>query len=167
MNRRQATRNILLAGAGVTLLPYCSTEDWPSFENLGLENKAYRTTQALIDQILPDNDENIQNQESRLEFVLKQVNDRFSSEDIEQFKAGLEAVDQAARTEHGRAFSKLPPEQQMATILAQAETESPAAFCIQRTKRLCVEHFTRSEYYMKNLLDFEFAPGRYVGCAKV
>jgi len=167
MNRRQATRNILLVGAGASLLPYCSIQDWPTFENLRLENKAYRTVQALIDQILPDNDDTIQNPESRLEFVLKQVNDRYSPEEIEQFKTGLDAIDQAAQTEHGRSFNKLPPEQQMAGILAQAETEGPAAFCIQRTKRLCVEHFTRSEYYMKELLDFEFAPGRYVGCAKV
>lgn len=151
----------------MTLLPYCSAEHWPTFENLALENKAYRTVQALIEQVLPDNDEHIQNRESRLEFVLKQVNDRFSAEDIKRFKTGLTAIDQAARTAHGRAFNKLESTQQMAGILAQATTESPAGFCIRSTKGLCVEHFTRSEYYMKELLDFEFAPGRYVGCAKV
>lgn len=167
MNRRQAARNILLVGAGTSLLPYCSSNNWPTFENLDLEKKAYRTVQALINQILPDNDEPIQNRESRLSFVLKQVNDCYSPEDIEQFKNGLNAIDEEARKTYGRSFSRLPAEEQMASLLVQAETEGEAAFSIRLTKRLSVEHFTRSEYYMKELLDFEFAPGRYVGCAKV
>ena len=167
MNRRQAAKNLLFAGVGAPLLPYCSGEDWPAFAQLNLSDKSYRTVQALIEQILPDDDEQIINRESRLEFVLKQVNDRFSDEQITQFKAGLDALNEATRTEYGRPFFQLQPEQQLSVILAQAEAESAAGFCLQQTKALCVEHFTRSEHYLKTYLDFEFAPGRYVGCVTV
>lgn len=168
MNRRQAAKNILLVGAGATLLPYCSTENWPTYENLGLENKAYHTVQALINQILPDDDERIKNMESRFDFVLKQLNDRYAPEDIEQFKSGLTLLDETANEAHQTSFYKLAPEEQLATILSLSEKQDdPAAFCIGTTKRLCVEHFTRSEYFMKEIMDFEFAPGRYIGCVAV
>jgi hypothetical protein len=156
-----------LVGAGASLLPYCTAERWPSFENLALENKAYKTLQALINQILPDEDEQITNMESRFEFVLKQVNDLYSTENIEQFKNGLKQLNETTRENHNQDFHKIAAEEQLATLVSLVDQEGSAAYTIQTTKGLCVEHFTRSEYFMKELMDFEFVPGRYVGCMEV
>ena len=35
------------------------------------------------------------------------------------------------------------------------------------TKRLSVQAYTSSEYFLTNIAKFEFAPGRYLGCVPV
>ncbi len=48
----------------------------------------------------------------------------------------------------------------------ESNTETLNYF-FDQTFYLTKQHFTTSEFFMKNYKDFEFVPGRYIGCKEV
>ena len=40
-------------------------------------------------------------------------------------------------------------------------------FFINTTKDLSITHFTTSEFYMTEYLNYEYAPSRYIGCISI
>ena len=40
-------------------------------------------------------------------------------------------------------------------------------FFINTTKRLSIRHFTTSEFYLTEYLNYEYAPSRYIGCVTI
>ena len=67
-------------------------------------------------------------------------------------------------------FQKLKPESQneLFSLLQNAEGNSDNLnHFFSTTYDLTKHHFTTSEYFMINHLEFEFIPGRYLGCIEV
>ena len=40
-------------------------------------------------------------------------------------------------------------------------------FFINTTKHLSITHFTTSEFYLTEYLNYEYAPSRYIGCVTI
>lgn len=170
MNRRKAIRNIAIVSTGIVLLPACEMESLPVYENLALEPQQLDLIDWLTNAILPKEGLEISTPESTSDFVLTMLNDCYAPEDIRQYLAGSKIFVQYVKDEYGISYKKLNPEQSIllfSEIMKSGLLPESLKFFLATTKQLTVRHFTSSEYFMKNHLDFEFAPGRYLGCVRV
>jgi len=154
MKRREAIQNMFLLSAGVALLPNCQMEEQgPIYANVPLEKGQRTLMNLLTDAILPRAGTEVTTPETTTDFILTMLNDCTSSEDIQKY-----------------LLKKMAPEKQLELFsnLGESEkmTDAAKAF-FNQTAWMTRQHFTSSEYFMKNRLDFEFAPGRYLGCEPV
>lgn len=170
MKRRDAVKFIVLLPPTVGLLSSCNMEEIPVYENVMLEDKQYRLIAQLCDSILPTEGLELNRGEKTVDFVLTVLNDNHSPEDIEKYKLGLTEFQTLLKEKYGSAFRKMDSEKKL-EVLTMLKTDESNSEALQKfysiTEGLTKEHFISSEYFMKNYLDFEFAPGRYDGAVEL
>lgn len=160
----------IMAG-GAVLLPACRTENWPTYSNLPLEADQHRLMQWLTEALLPKAGRpEIVAPEATDHFVLTMINDCYAPEEIQRFQAGLQAFQQYLKDKDGPDYDQLTPEQNVTLFAEVSNSESVSEdlkYFLNTTKRLSVQHFTSTEYFLTNIMDWEFAPGRFHGCVPV
>ena len=173
MKRRKAIQNIVAVGAATTLLPACNffQEPLKVYENLPLDRTQRTILSKLSETILPKIGlDKLSTPEPTLDFMLTMLNDCSPKADIEKYLAGFADFQTYLSEKYQQSFSNLQPAQvtELLTFLTTSE-EVPenVKYFFNTTNSLTQKHFKSSEYYMKNYLDFEFAPGHYEGCATV
>lgn len=170
MKRRQVIKNIVLASSGMVLLPTCRFEQLPTFQNFSVETDDLELLSWLTDSMLPKGELEISTPETTVQFLLTMLDDCYDQPDIQQYMTGMKLFVQFIRDEYRTSFRNLNQEQ--AVLLFAKVTNSDVLpdslpYFLSTTKRLTVQHFTSSEYFLKNYMDFEFVPGRYLGCVRV
>ncbi|MEZ5040385.1 MAG: gluconate 2-dehydrogenase subunit 3 family protein [Saprospiraceae bacterium] len=167
MKRRQALQNIVVISSGVALLPACDFEQVPVYKNIPLERKQWRMLEWLTDAILPKGELEISAPESTADFVLTMVNDCYDPADVKKYVEGLQGFEQYLTETVGSSFKRLDEAQKTQLLAALSESETTPEnikYLYNTTRRLAQQHFTSTEYFLKNYLDYEFVPGRYIGC---
>lgn len=171
MKRRKAVRNLALIAGGVAFLPGCSLEEKePVFDQLALEQGDYRLVDKITKAMLPRGDSPVETMEPTADFVLNMVNDVYMKKDSVRFVRGLKLFKQLIKDENRKTFAELNTQQHM--LLFTEITHSniypkSLKYFLSTTKQLTIRHFTSSQSYMTDILDFEFVPGRYLGCQNV
>lgn len=170
MKRRKALQNIVIISSGMALLPACSSDEVlarPTYSNLPLDNDQSNFIAYLTRMILPKDGLDINTPEPTSHFVLKMLNDCYAPEDIEKYISGMKLFKQYIQDEYKISFKRLNPQQQILAFTELTESNifpKNLQYFLNTTKSLTIRHFTSSEFFMKNYLDFEFVPGRYTGC---
>jgi len=171
MKRREAIQNIFLLSAGLALLPNCQMEEkGPVYANVPLEKGQRTLMNLLTDAILPRTGTAITTPESTTDFILTMLNDCTAPEAIQKYLLGMKEFQLGIKALHDTTFKKLAPEKQLELFTSLGESEKmtdAAKDFFNHTAGMTRRHFTSSEYFMKNRLDFEFVPGRYLGCEPV
>lgn len=176
MNRRTAIQNIALTAAGLAFLPACKLEQIPVFENIPLEPAQYHMLGDVIKTILPLKETPIKTPETTTDFILTMFNDCYAPEETERFLTGLKTFEKHLQEQKQTTFKKLDDTQRVALLTELTEEkegeekdENMGAMrhFIGTTRGMAIWHFTSSEHYMENFLDFEFVPGRYIGCEAI
>ena len=166
MKRRSALQKIAWVSGGIAMLPYyCSTQsEITVYNNLPIAISDRNLINLLSNLILPEDPESFPTMESRLDFVLTQVNDGFDSQEISDYLFGMTAFREHVMATYGTSFEDLVELDQLACIGKTIDCSDEKSFFVSTIKRHSLRHFTTSENYMKNYLNFEFMPGRYNGC---
>lgn len=170
MQRRQAIRNIALISAGAVLAPACNFEGGPVYKNIPLKPEQFQLIEWLTDAILPKGELPFDTPESASHFALNMINDCFDPKDIQNYLTGLKIFMQYVQDEYQTSCKNLNPEQQVllfSKIMQSDILPKSLRYFLSTTKQLSVRHFTSSEYFMQNYLNYEFVPGRYSGCVSV
>ncbi|MEM6316855.1 MAG: gluconate 2-dehydrogenase subunit 3 family protein [Bacteroidota bacterium] len=170
MTRREAVRNILLLSTSAAFLPACNFEEGPVYANVPLERGQRTFIELVTNAILPREGTEVMTLESTTDFILTMLNDCTSPEDIQKYLLGIKEFQQGVKSMYDTAFKRLDAEQQvdLFTTLGGAESMTEAAkHFFNKTNGLTRWHFTGSEYFMKEVQEFEFVPGRYIGCRAV
>ena len=169
MKRRSALQKIAWVGGGIAMLPYyCSTHsEITSYSNLPIVISDRNLINLISNLILPEDTENFPTMESRLDFILTRVNDGFDSQEVSDYLFGMTAFRRHVIATYGTPFEDLVTEDQLACIGKNIDCSDEKSFFVSTIKRHSLRHFTTSENYMKNYLNFEFMPGRYNGCVSV
>jgi len=171
MKRRRAIKTIVVLSSAAAMLPSCQPgETMPVYENIPLDRKQRKFLEQFTEALLPKGGTEVSTPETTMDFVLKVFNDCHSPEDIQKYMAGLTELQAYVKEKYNKRFGSLGAEQQaeVFTYLSGDEGPSePLQYFASTTRRLAIEHFTSSEYFLKNVMDWEFAPGRFVGCALV
>lgn len=170
MKRRRAIQNIVVVGSGLVLLPACDFEPIPVFGNIPLEKRQYRFLQELSEAILPVQKLAIAGPDTPVDLGLTLLNDCYAAEDRAKFLAGLTTFQKHLKEQYGKSLAKLDSEQKKQLfefIAGEENTDEALKYFFNTMKRFTVQHFTGTEHFMTQYLEFEFAPGRYVGCVRV
>ena len=170
MTRRTAIQNMILASAGITLLPACQFESGPVYANVPLEKGQRTFIDLLTKAILPTEETAITTPESTTDFILTMLNDCTSPEDIQKYLIGIKEFQQGIQAVYGTTMKEMATDKQLELFmtLGKSEKMTPAAkYFFNITNGLTRRHFTGSEHFMKTVQEFEFLPARYIGCRLV
>lgn len=96
-------------------------------------------------------------------FVAKMIQDCYPAETQKQFKAGLKTFEEKSKT----AFSKKVSDLSAAETIEVLKTFPQDETFIDLLRSLTIKGYSSSEYVMTNIQDFEFIPGRYIGCVNL
>jgi len=170
MKRRQAIQSIAAVTSAIVLLPSCEFESGPVYANLPLESSQKKLIEQLSEAVLPKGNLEINTPESTLNFLLTIINDCYSPEDIEKYVLGLGDFQNYIDQSYNQSFKKLNEENKSEVLNYLSKSENRAEsmkYFYNTTKRLTVQHFTTSEYFLTTYLDFEYMPYRYHGCVNI
>ena len=196
MKRRDLLKSIIVVSAGTVIFPACEMfrEPLPVYSNLTLNREEFNLIGLLSDAILPKGELVVENPETTSEFILTMVNDCYEKEDCEKYVAGLKNFMQLTQGKYNNTFPKLEKAQQLEFLTAvpemkeepktepnvanQENTTEPmekplftkleaTQFFYGTTRWLTIKHFTGSEYFLTNHLDWKFVPGNYNGKVEI
>lgn len=169
MKRREAIQHMALISAGLAFLPACDVERWPVYENIPLESSQQKLIQWLTDSILPKGDLPLTTPEPTPQFVLRMVNDCSTPEEIEQYLAGLQALQQSvegANLDIGD-MTGVESASFLKGLMEAPDSDVNLKYLLKTTRQLTIQQFTSSQYFLTKHLGFEFSPGRFNGCVAV
>lgn len=171
MKRRQAIKHLVILSSATAILPGCRIEPTGAiYENVSLDNQQFELLGQFIDSLLPKEKTNVITPEKTVDFVLTVLNDCHSPEDIQKFKAGLSALQAYLSQNYKAKYDALGNKEkaEIFTYLSEKEgTTEPVEFFYRTSRKLAIEHFTSSPFFMKNIMGWEFVPGYFKGCVPV
>ena len=173
MNRRTVIRNVLVFSAGAALFPSCLHEEGKAsiaLKNIPVNGDEEKLLAALAETIIPSTDTPGAKDLSAHLFVLKMVDDCYKKEDQQKFMNGLKAFEKRVSQKSGKLFADCD-ESQRNEIVAALDGEKPGTddllFFYNAVKRLTVQAYTTSQFYMTKIANYKMIPGRFQGCVPV
>ncbi len=170
MKRRKALKHIAIISSAISVLPSCDMEVLPVYENISIDKTQRKLIEQLTEALLPKKNTEVITPEKTIDYILTVINDCHSPEKTETYLTGLNEFQVLINEKYKPSLKKLKPERitDLLNYLNSTENISePLYYFYSTTFDLTKQHFTTSEYFMENYLDFEFAPGRYLGCVEV
>tara|TARA_B100000886_G_scaffold117013_1_gene78693 strand:- start:281 stop:766 length:486 start_codon:yes stop_codon:yes gene_type:complete len=161
MKRRNAIQNIALITSGSILFPSCKFTDDYIVGDKVLNYDQLNLIKDISEFILPIENLKVESPESLTEFIITMLNDCYSLSDMNKYITGLDEFSESIKV-HNNDTSLIFDD------LDSLESKSENyIFFINTTKRLSITHFTTSEFYLTEYLNYEYAPSRYIGCVTI
>ncbi len=168
MKRRAVFSTLGLSALGVGALPSWANAWTPSKINkdsLLLKAAEEDLLADLTEVIIPETSTPGAKTLEISKFIKTMISDVHSKDDQTKFKSGLGKVEEITRVLYGKSYSECSKEQKMHLLQGlNLSSEKDQKWFFDTVKRLSVQAYTTSEYYMINIAKFEFAPARYYGC---
>jgi hypothetical protein len=173
MDRRSSIKALLLISAGAASLPACLHEEnkiLPSFRNLKIDSSDRDLLSDVSETIIPTtNTPGAKDIDAPL-FALMMIDDCYAPLDQDKFIKGLKGFNDFSKNQIDHSFVKCTPSQKQ-EILQSIETKKdvPAdvAYFYSVAKKLTVEAFTSSKYYLTKVRVYQLVPGKFYGCVPV
>lgn len=183
--RREALKQCLLIAVGTALLPACvQDKKKPAvvLKNFQLEDQEEQLLAEISETILPTTNTPGAKDTAILAFVLTMVDDLYTKEEQQQFLKGMRDFAKVARDKFGKPFQDTPSSQRealLSTLLtypphasAQDQTTPTAptettTYFLKTIKKLTIQAYTSSRYYLTKVRVYELVPGRFHGCVPV
>ena len=164
MKRRDAVYTITLSITGVASLTHCTSS--PS-EKSKIDHKDKELINSISKAILPLKSESFKTPESRIEFILNQVEGGLTGKEIEKYKSGLLNLKNQITNSNPAGFDSLNFKIKNEIILNAIDSENDISFFMLKTRQWSLRHFMTSEEFMTKYLKYEFIPGRHLGCVPI
>lgn len=102
------------------------------------------------------------------QYALRMIADCYGEPAQTTLRQGLLLTETTAQQAHGKAFAACDVPQRNDVLSRLAASAEPAgkAF-VEMIKRLTIQGYTNSEFYMVNVQKFNMAPGYYHGCVPI
>ncbi len=164
MKRRDAVYTITLSITGVASLTHCTSS--PS-EKSKIDHKDKELINSISKAILPLKSESFKTPESRIEFILNQVEGGLTGKEIEKYKSGLLNLKNQITTSNPAGFDSFNFKIKNQILLNALDSEYDIGFFMRKTRQWSIRHFMTSEEFMTKYLKYEFIPGRHLGCVPI
>ena len=161
MRRRDAVQNIALITSGSILFPSCKFSNEYIVGDKVLDYDQLKLIKELSEYILPIKNLKVDNPEDLTDFIITMLNDCYSPMDMNSYLSGLDEYNESIKVknnDHSLIFDNINN--------LEAKSEK-IKFFINTTKNLSITHFTTSEFYLTEYLNYEYAPSRYLGCVPI
>ena len=171
MKRRDVFSNLGLGVLGVMAVPAWA-HGWSAAslpqDTLGLSAVQGDLLEDLAETIVPETNTPGAKSLEIAKFIKTMVADTYSPDDKDRFKQALVKVDEVSKLLYGISYSDCSTPQKLHLLQGlNISSDKDQKWFFGTTKRLAVQAYTSSEYYLMNVAKFEFAPGRYLGCVPV
>jgi Gluconate 2-dehydrogenase subunit 3 len=102
------------------------------------------------------------------QFAMRMIRDCYGEPAQTTLKQGLTLTETTAKQLYDKPFAACNPAQRKDILAGLAVSPDPVAKSfVDLIKRLTIQGYTSSEYYMVNVQKFNMAPGYYHGCVPV
>lgn len=162
-NRRNALKQLVLISAGAALLPSCLNNRSKAaviLKNFSITPAQENLLDEITAAIIPSGATPGAREASAHLFVLKMVDDCMSPDARNKFLNGLQQLETTARTAKDTATL-------LTSIDAPKMPDTDLGFCYSTIKRLTIQAYTTSKYYLTKVQIYELVPGRFHGCMPV
>lgn len=170
MQRRNAIKNLSLAFGGLVALPSWASNWTP--DSIGkVSNLSYNDDALLgeiVETIIPETSTPGAKSLKVHQFAMRMVNDCYGEEPQKTFKEGLKKTEELAQQTYQKSFVACDATQRKALLNKMLDSsDNTTKQFANLIKRLTIQGYTNSEYYMVNVIKFNMAPGFYHGCVPV
>jgi hypothetical protein len=173
MNRRSSIKNLIIISAGAALLPSCLQDSKKSsinLKNIKIDGKDENILSELSETIIPKTNTPGAKDVSAHLFALMMIDDCYAPAVQDKFIKGLKAFEELSEKKYNKSFQKCTPSER-ADLLKSIESKNNipenVAFFYNTTKRLTIQAFTSSEYYLTKVHIYQLVPGKFYGCVPV
>ena len=167
MQRRNVIKNLAIGLGGLISMPVWANQ-WDK-NRLGVSNILSHSQDVLlaevVETIIPETNTFGAKSLGVDKLIQKIVSDCYGKEAETKLASGLNAIDALAKNSMGVGFVDLDVAQRL-EVLKSIETseDSELKATMKQLKRMTIDGYMKSEYVMTKMTDYEFAPGRYLGC---
>jgi len=176
ITRREALRQCFIITAGAAIIPACvqqKSKPLVALKHLDLDENQQQLITEMSETIIPATDTPGAKGTYTHLFVLKMLDDCTSKEEQQQFVKGLKAFDGIAKKKFNRPFVDCTIQQKdelVSNIVNNTNnkevSEDVAAF-YKTMKKLTVQGYMTSKYYLTNVRVYKLVPGKFYGCLPV
>jgi hypothetical protein len=174
MKRRSALKNMLLFGTAAWVMPSTlakAREQSLYSRQLGFDEGTDVQLAEVVDTIIPATKTPGAKELGVHLFVLKMVKDCSNKKEQQSFLNGLKELDAFSEKSTGKIFIDGNRAQRLSILKAITNEDSPATgdlkFLASTARKLTMEGYTTSRYYMTNIVPYQLVPGHFHGCVKV
>ncbi len=173
INRRTALRQLVFLSAGAALLPSClhnSSKSAILLRNFTVDNDQEKLLEELSATLIPTTSTPGAREVAAHLFVLKMLDDCSTKEDQVKFMKGLQAFGDAARAASGTSFADSSPARREAfldSVDGGKTGDETVQFFDSTAKRLTIQAYTSSPFFLTRVQVYELVPGRWHGCVPV
>lgn len=174
MNRRTAIRQFAFISAGVFLIPSCMQDKSKAsmlVKNFRLEAGDENLLDELCETIIPATETPGSRDVGAHLYVLKMIDDCAGKEDQERFVSGLDEFSQFAKKQAGVHFTEANLQQRNSVLSElekrEADGKDNMLYFYKTVKRLTIQGYSTSEFFLTKVHVYELVPGRYHGCVPV
>lgn len=170
MNRRTVIKNFLFVSAGTALLPSCMHEERKpsiSLKNISITGDQEKLLAELSETFIPATDTPGAKDLSAHLFVLKMVDDCYTKADQQKFMSGFNAFEKNTQQKQGKSFVDCSASQRDSIVAALDNTkkdDDDLSFFYNAAKKLTIQAYTTSQFYLTKINIYKMIPGRFQGC---
>jgi hypothetical protein len=173
MNRRSTIKTLFIMSTGAVFLPSClqDKEKSPlSLKNIKIGDNGEELLSELCETIIPKTGTPGAKDVSAHLFALMMIDDCYPPDSQDKFVKGLKEFEEFTKKKFDKSFVKCTPAER-AEILSSIESKKDipgnVAFFYNSMKRLTIQAFTSSEYYLTKVQVYQLVPGKFYGCVPV
>ena len=173
MDRRSSLKTLLIISAGSVLLPSCLQEKEKSsisLKNIKINGNDEELLSELSETIIPKTNTPGAKDVSAHLFALMMIDDCYPPDNQDKFVKGLKEFKEINKKKFDKSFVKCTPSERTEILKSiQSEKNIPenVAFFYNAIKKLTIEAFTSSEYYLTKVHVYQLVPGKFYGCVPV
>ncbi len=169
-NRRVAIQQLLFICAGTVLLPACLQNNEKAsilLKKISISADQEKMLAELAETILPKTDSPGAKDLAAHLFALKMVDDCFPKTNQEKFEQGLRDFEKFAKDKSSKSFADCNAEQKNAIVAdldGRKNDNGNLSFFYQSLKRLTIQAYSTSQFYLTDIRGYKMIPGKFQGC---
>ncbi|HZH64264.1 MAG TPA: gluconate 2-dehydrogenase subunit 3 family protein [Flavisolibacter sp.] len=173
MQRRTLLKQLVFITGGVALLPSCLQNRSKAsilLKDMSIDGDQEKLLAELSETIIPVTDTPGAKDISAHLFTLMMVDDCYKKEDQQKFMAGLKDFEAKTKKDFSKSYVDLSPaekEKLLRELEAAKDRKDDLSYFYATTKKLTIQAYTTSKYYLTKVQVYELVPGRYHGCVPV
>ena len=173
VNRRVALKQMLCISAGAVLIPSCMQDKSKSsilLKNLSISGEQEKMLAELSGTIIPATASPGAKEVYAHLFALKMLDDCFKKDDQQKFLSGMKQFEDDAKKKYSRSFASCGQKEResfLNELEKQKGSKEDIHYFYSTMKRLTIQGYTGSQYFLTKVQVYELIPGRYHGCVPV
>lgn len=173
MNRRSAILLGFTVATSVLLIPSCmqpKSKSYPGLKNISVSEEQAKLLELLAAAIIPETTTPGAVKTGAPDFILRMVDDCYDPENRTKFVSGLSQFESISNKRYGHSFIACSESQRnelLNALESKKDVEPEAIFFYNSAKKLTLQCYSTSSFYLTKIHPYEMVPGRFHGCVPV